>query len=286
MGIDYVRFRTSKPESELRELVNRQAMAAQSMWGWHVHADPDHDLTRYKLMVQVHQATYHSVCESLEPSLEFAVWDEAAGAAADIPDLEWSWRIAVISDNPIFPPLWRVQSKRTILPSELSGQLDQWRTWAEEVTRGLHEPYVRRLLLHHDSDFLSYHWSYLRSMAESTSEKEANWARTPEIKAVREQILRIPVPPILAAPLVPTACEDKVSLQQHDELQRLTSEIKTLTRAWNYHARSNYRLSDYRSSYHATVDEFRREAASEWLTAFFAWGQRCCDERFGLYFDY
>lgn len=286
MGIDYVRFRTDKPESELRDLVDRQAMAAQSMWGRNTYANPDNSLTEYHLMERIHQAAYRSACDSLEQALQFATWNEATGAAADIPDLDWSWRISVISGNAIFPPLWRVQSNRTILPSEVSDQLNRWRTWVEEVSRGLYEPYVRRLLLHHDTDFLWYHWSYLRSMAEQTSTKEANWAQTPEIKAVRQQILQIPEPRILAAALEPETCDDEVGRRQHDELRELVNQINASTRAWNYHAKNNFRLPDYRSSYHATVDAFRQNATGEWLADFFVWVHRCCKENFGLYFDY
>ena len=59
-----------------------------------------------------------------------------------------------------------------------------------------------------------------------------------------------------------------------------------LNRAWNYHARSNWRVKYGPECYALTLDAFRAEASDPWLQDFFRWADRCLSLGFGLFFDY
>ena len=71
-------------------------------------------------------------------------------------------RVYSITQNPIFPPLWRMQAYRTFLPDQLAEQVAKWKEWTQQVSAGEHADYVRRLHMFHDSDWAYYHWSDLR----------------------------------------------------------------------------------------------------------------------------
>src|SRR5689334_20298536 len=121
MGVDWVRAyvpRTSEL-AELERLVEQQALAYQSMWGWYSHACSDYDSVTRTLRERLHKTAYLTASDSLRERLTFPEWDDARGCSRDIPELAFCWRVYPITHNPTYPPLWRLRAHRTFLPDQL-----------------------------------------------------------------------------------------------------------------------------------------------------------------------
>lgn len=286
MGVDYFRFRLTQRSPSLETLVRQQSIAYQSMRGWHSDAASDVNDTLRAILEEIHLPDYRAASDEIRSLVDFPPFAAPeSDRVTDIPDLPALWRVRAIGGNPIFPPLWRVQAHRTILPDELSDQVGQWTRWATEVADGLHDGYLRWLHLHAMSDFLRYHWSYLRGNAIYSLSKSEEWARSADLAQVRDQILRLPEPLVVAAPIVPSAC--KVGSDVYQGIQAEVKTINELTRSWNALADTGAKLPDYPAdAYHETLNDFRAMAVDDWLLQFLDWAQRCADENFGLYLDY
>lgn len=78
MGVDWSRatMKSAAPSAGLEDLVERQALAFQSMWGWHSHACSDHDAVQHALRKRLHFADYRAASDSLSELLHFPEWDD------------------------------------------------------------------------------------------------------------------------------------------------------------------------------------------------------------------
>ncbi len=288
MGIDWfmVRFKSGADPDELTRLIREQAVAFQTLYGWFDSTSEDNPLLS-GLLTDLHGPAYRAASDALAGLAEFPEYDDATGRATDYPDLAVCWRVYPITSGPIFPPLVRFRAGRTYLPADLQPQLDAWRTWAEQVAHGDHDDYLQELHWYETARWARYHWSCLHAAAVDSLTRDANWARRPELAAVREQILRLPQPTVPAVRLSP---DGKPKFEQ-DELAReypaalaVARTLVELTRAWD--SKVKHKLRYYEECYRLTLDEFRAAASDDWLREFFAWAGRCADLGFGLYLDY
>lgn len=293
MGTDWVRT-TVSPDADpvaLAELVERQAIAYQSMWGWHSHACSGQDDVRQALHERLHMAAYLAASKALRELLRFPEWDDAGNCPRDIPELSQCMRVYPITYNPIFPPLRRLQAHRTLLPDRLADQIAKWKQWAKQAANGAHDDYLRELHRHETSDFMHDHWSYLLGNATASLHRdEASWAgKKPDLVAVRERILRLPEPIVFKARIDPT---DKVPdgpdlLEARREgLFDELAALLDLARAWNANAPERWKVPVYEENYSLTFEAFRERARDPWLLDFLQWAEHCAERGFALYLDY
>jgi hypothetical protein len=288
MGIDWYRM-SVKPDADralLSRLVEQQAFAAQALYGW--NSDAYTDWVRYHLVNALHEERYVNASRGLQAVLELPEWDDERRCAADIPDLDPCWRVYPITRYPIFPPLWRVRAHRTILPEELGPHLAQWKNWADDVGRGEHDDYLRELHLYATTDWLRYHWSALRGCAAASLGKSNNWTKKPALIEVRDEVLRLPEPQVYEVRIDPSQNppeRDALDARYQAVFVEVTRLLE-LNRAWNHHARSNWRVKYGPECYALTLDAFRAHASDPWLQEFFEWAGRCESLGFGLFFDY
>src|SRR5262249_1166233 len=111
-------------QTELSRLVEQQATALQGMpYDWSVNAieltPAFHEGTRRQ-----YEQQYLSSSEGLRELLVFPECDPATGIPTGYPDLEPCWRVYPITHNTVFPPRWRRDALRTLLPQELRQQID------------------------------------------------------------------------------------------------------------------------------------------------------------------
>jgi hypothetical protein len=289
MGVDWFRA-TVKPgvdRSRLEQLVEQQAVAFQSMYGWNSVACQDADGVRNALLGKLHAGMYRSASDAIRELLDFPGWDRSEGCAEDIPDLIPCCRVNPITNNVTFPPLWRMRAHRTILAERLGDQLAQWQAWAEQVAQGDHDEYIRELHMHVSSDWMKYHWSCLREAATASLSPSGEWAKKPELVEVREQILRLPEPFVFMPRIDPE--ETAHEADDNARYEALFAEIRRLidlTRAWNYNVKKHRAIKYYESCYHMSLDDFRDQARDAWLQDFFLWAERCAASGFALYLDY
>ena len=133
MGQDWyrVRVKIGVDQLELRQLVSRQARAFRALYCTG---------TGVASVLQ----EYRNADSELRQSLEFPEWDANTGVALDDSALRVCFRTYPVTRNPVFPPEWRSEAMRTILPDELPGQLAAWRQWLSEVKAGQHRHYLER----------------------------------------------------------------------------------------------------------------------------------------------
>lgn len=286
MGVDYSWFRTREPESQLRPLCERQALAAQSMRACRLFERSDVDETGREVLDSLHEESYRVASGELRSRLHMPDWDEEALAATEMPDLHPCFRVYAITYNPTFPPLWRIQGYRTILPTELPGQIEEWRTWSTEVAAGQHDGYLRWLHLHHDSNWLQYHWTILRENARHSLDEAARTEEVSEFIDIREQILRLPKPWVTAAPILPSASREEFPEAQNEKTRALIETVCRHTQTWNRYAEARWKVGYGPQCYFASLDTFRAGASDEWLAEFLGWASRCAAEGFGLFLDY
>lgn len=291
MGVDWYRAKISNAAgpAKVDELIERQAIAFQSMWGWISIACSDYNGVESALLERLHEPAYLAASKALRALIAFPEWDEESGRPTDVPDLEICWRVYPITHNPIYPPLWRVRAHRTFLPGELPHQIRQWRKWAAQAASGEHDDYIQELHLQATSDFMHYHWSYLRGNATASLGEDGDWARKPALVEVREKILRLGEPAVASARIDPA---DK----RPDDLESIGGRLRTLfgdlavlldlTRAWNSLVRGNWKLPDYTDSYSLTLDAFKEHARDPWLLDFLRWADECAESGFALFLDY
>jgi hypothetical protein len=271
---------------ELRRLAATEAAGYQSFAGWHPVAaqDPVAGDIRHALHEPAWAAARAAVRERVEP----AGWDGVRQRATDIPDLVPCWRVAVVADNPTFPPLVRVRAYRALLPDELAEQVDAWRRWAGEVAAGRHDPYLMKLHWYATADWARYHWEALHRAAVESLAAVGAWASNSELVAVRDDILRLPRPEVprigIAGPDTPSPDRDRLAVEYPAALAAART-LAELTRRWDGCVRGNRKLRLYEDGYHLTLDEFRRLAAGGWLHEFFAWADRCVTKGFGWCLD-
>lgn len=290
MGVDWARA-SLPPNADiglLLDLVERQAVAFQSVWGWTSHACSDLDPVGHALRKRLHFAAYRAASDSLSGLLVFPEWDDARNCSSDDPELSPYWRVHPITYNPIYPPLWRLQAYRTWLPDPLRRQVRQWKQWAEQAARGEHDDYLRDLHLYETSDKMHYHWSYLRGNATASLGEGGDWASRQSLAEVRDGILRLPEPTIFNARIDPTDegsdGPDRLDARRQGLFDDLAVVID-LTRAWNATVPEPWKVPDYAGDYHRTLDAFKEMARDPWLLDFLQWAEACAERGFALYLD-
>lgn len=290
MGIDWsrVKVKRKKGRAQLSRLIEQQAIAFQSMWGWGCEAYTDG--VWYELCERLHIEVYRGASEALRESFVFPEWDDDRSCATDVPDLVPCLRTYPITRNPIFPPLWCMRANRTFLPDQLGAQLAEWRSWAEQVADGKQDDYIRELHMYVTSDFMRNHWSYLRAIVIKSLTRRANWSKKPALVEVRERILRLPEPTVSKVRIEPTEERpwnvDEFDAPQYASLFRDLRTLIELTRAWDSNVPRDFKLRYYEDYYSLTLDEFRNRARDSWLQEFFEWADRCVQHGFGLFLDF
>ena len=312
MGVDWVRFQL-KPEAdraELEALIERQAIAYQSISSWY---ELKEITLLYDLMKEVHEETYLNTSKKIKELAILPEWDRERKCAVDIPNLRISLPIVVITSRPIFPPLWRLQACRTFLPDRLAPQLARWKQWVDGVLRGTHDKYLHELHLYETCKRMRYHWSVLSGYAKLSLEKTTNWATKPEFVEVRKEIINLPEPLSYEIPIDPTRTTllpgdrfkeryaqtfydlpiysfrrtppDSPFEERYAKTLEEARNLARLTRQWDSKVRGKWKVQYYENCYLFTFDEFRNLAADYWLREFFAWADRCVELGFGLYLD-
>ncbi len=285
MGIDYCRFRVTKRHVDLDTLIEKQALAFQSIWGWSSYAWSNTDETKYAIRKRLHLATYLENSKAIEACIEVPQLDEGDTDLEALP-FEVARRASDLTSNPIFPPIWRVKAYRTMQSHELSDQVQSWQAWVQEIADGHHQSYLQWLHLHNTSDILRNHWSELRRTAISTLDKQVKWAQKAILNDVRTQIIHFAEPQVIPAPISPKGCNEDVNQEQYAAILAMAETLRELNKLWNYHAKKNYRVLGHYSYYARTLDTFRLHAMDENLCQFLNWTQRCADESWGLYLHY
>jgi hypothetical protein len=289
MGVDWHRMKP-KPGTDLtklRELARAEAVAYQSMNGWYpVH---ETDPVARDIQLELHRVACGAATEAIRERTDWAGWDRERECATDYPDLVPTWRVLVLSQNPIFPPLVRCQAFRTILPDELPDQLAAWRQWTEGVLHGDHDAYLRELHCYVTADWARYHWSCLHRTAVNSLSAIGGWASKPELVAVRDEILRLPEPAILRIPVMPTSLPrglpDIDFADAYPAALATARSLVELTKRWDACVRDNKKLKYYEECYRFSLDDFRAHASEQWVQEFFAWAGQCVELGFGLCLD-
>jgi hypothetical protein len=269
----------------LERLVEKQALAYQSIWGWQSSGS---DLVRDDLAFRLHGEGFRSATRALREACVFPGWNAEHGCADDIPLLDNRRRTTAIAQNPLFPPLWRCQANRTYLPNALAPQLSRWQAWADQVAGGAHDEYVQELHLHATCQVMKGHWSDLRHLALGSFARSAAWASTHELRALRDAILRVPEPAIEAIRLDPA---DPAIPGQEDMASRreaASAQLKTLvalTGAWDALVPGNKKLGYTERHYDLTVDQFRSRGRAAQLRDFLDWAHQCQQRGFALFLD-
>ncbi|MHC5538096.1 hypothetical protein ACYOEI_07690 [Singulisphaera rosea] len=291
MGVNWVRATLPRASSldRLEALVEQQAIASQSMWGWSSLASSDYDAVRRALNERLHLDAYRAASDAFFECLSFPDWDDARNCPSDIPELAASWRVSAITNNPIFPPLWRLQANRTLLPESLRLQIGEWRQWIEQVVGGKIDLYLSELHLCATSDFMHYHWSYLRGNAWATLKQNGDWAKSPDLAELREKILRLSEPVVIEAWIDPL--DDLSAIHNgrdvgYGALYEDLAILLELTRAWNSIVHGDWAIPDYEENYARTLDDFKEKARDPWLLEFLRWAGDCVDQGLALYLEY
>jgi hypothetical protein len=295
MGIDWSRMRPKHGVDSVRldRLIEQQALSAQAMWGWQTHAGIEADPVGQRVLGRVFLATYRGASSALFNLLDFPGWDDRGGCAVDDPGIDPSWRVLAIHGNPIFPPPWRVEALRTIHPDRLGQQVSAWKTWAEQVQSGQHDHYLRELHLHATSDWLWYHWTYLRRYAADSPERDEDWAKSPELTELRDEIIRFPEPLVWDVRLEPSDDPGPFGgpgrafdIDSYNATFRDVRSIIELTRRWDSLVPEGRKIGYGEEAYSLSLDQFRDKASDPWLRGFFRWVDRCASSGFGLFLDY
>lgn len=291
MEIDWVRVSVpgTAELAKLENLVEQQALAFQSMWGWSSHACTDYDSVRRSLLQRLHETAYRAASDSLVALFSFPEWDDARGCCTDLPELSQSWRVYPITGNRIYPPLWRLRANRTFLPAQLGPQVRAWRQWAEQAAGGVHDDYLRELHLHETTDFMHYHWSYLHDYATASLSESEDWARRPALAEVRQSIMGLNRPTVVSARIDP-ADKDPVESSLLESRGRLLfadlADLLELTRAWNVMVPPERQVPDYEENYDLAFEAFKNSARDPWLLDFLQWAECCAERGFALYLEY
>jgi hypothetical protein len=284
MATDWCRaeVKADADRTTLERLIEQQAVAYQSIWGW---PDANTDVLREDLAFRLHGAALRTATRELRELLIFPGWDPEQNCPRDIPLLDTRRRTTIITHNAIFPPLWRSRAFRSFLSKDFGSAVSQWRSWTEEVARGEHAEYVQELHLHATCSLLKGHWSDLRHLAIGSLTRTAAWANTPALRAVRDNILRLPEPAVEAIRVDPADAgipgQDPVAVRWSAVRNQL-AELVALTRAWDAEVPGNKTLGFTERRYDETIEQFRNRARAASLHEYLDWAQQCRDRRFAL----
>jgi hypothetical protein len=279
-------LQTDADAALLDRLIEQQAIAYQSIWGW--QSSGSSDLVGADLAFRLHGERYRTASHGLREAFVFPGWDAAQACPRDIPLLDNRRRTNAIAHNPLFPPLWRCQACRTFLPHALGMQLSRWQAWAEQVAGGEHHAYVQELHLHATCQTMKGHWSDLRHLAIGSLARGAAWAKSQELREVRDAILRLPEPAIEAIRLDPSdpaiPGQEEISSRGEAALAQLKTLV-ALTIAWDAQVPGNKRLGYTERHYDLTIEQFRSRGRAAQLHDFLDWARQCQQRGFALYLD-
>jgi hypothetical protein len=184
-----------------------------------------------------------------------------------------------------------LRAHRTILPHELAGQIEEWRSWLSAVEARRFRRYLLDLHIYEATLVLRVHDELLKDLATVSLGKQTVWARRPELAVVREQILGLAASPLAPSPVGPPV-EDEPFFDPRDDaryrdLQQQIAEVCTLTEDWNRAVRKpRWRLKTWDRSAHPDFDGFLAQARDPWLLDFLNWAETCSSLGMGLFFDY
>jgi hypothetical protein len=267
----------------LRTLVEQQALAYQSIWGW---PSATADVVREDLSFRLHGQALRTANRELREALAFPGWNAEQSCPRDIPLLDNRRRTTAITHNPLFPPLWRCRAYTTFLPTALGSELSRWRTWAGQVADGEHTEYVRELHLHATCHLMKGHWSDLRHLAVASLPRTAAWATAPALREIRDAILRLPEPMIEAIRLDPSDAgipgQEEIALRWETAREQLEAMVG-LTRAWDAEVPGNKKLGFTERHYDTTIEQFRSRGRAAQLHDFLDWARQCHERGFALF---
>ncbi|WP_327586751.1 hypothetical protein OHA25_06900 [Nonomuraea sp. NBC_00507] len=107
-------------------------------------------------------------------------------------DADGGWpshRVAVIGDNPLFPPEWRRAAWSTLLPDRLAAWSARWRHWYDAVMDGQFRHYLHRLRTWEASRELAHFQTELIAAARATEGRTNAWTRKPVFLEARQRRL-------------------------------------------------------------------------------------------------
>ena len=290
VGIDWSRASVSRDADPvlIGRLIEQQSLAYQSMGGWKPQAGSDYDGVLRDLLNRLHEKSYLTASAALRKLLTFPKLDDDQFYALDIPDLDPCWRVYPITDNPTFPPLWRVQAYRTLLPDQLYSQIREWKRWKEQVLGAEQDDYLRELHVYETSDLMRYHWTILRENVIASRDRAYDWAMKPNLTEICERILRLPEPAVVDARIDP-GDEGPTNRDEFNERYQASfaslSVLLDLTRSWNSEVPEDWKV-EYECGYDLTIESFRDKCRDPWLHEFLDWADRCAEQGFVLFLDY
>jgi hypothetical protein len=240
-------------------------------------------------MNELHLPSYKAATKELSSMFRLPEWDNE-GRGLDVPDLPVHFSVKPIAYNPLFPPLCRVKAYQSILIEDLPAQVGKWRRWLRRVAAGKVNDYVLQLHAHHFTDFMRYHWSYLRSLAFASLSSRAIWAQTQDLRKVRNAILALPEPYVFEVSAMPGRAgrrtSDKLDPHAYRELLRDLRTLMRLTDDWNTLATKNFRIPNYNEDYDLTIEQFKDRNANGWVEDLLNWCDACAKQGFSLFLDY
>jgi hypothetical protein len=285
MATDWCRaeLQNDADTASLGRLIEQQASASQSIWGWQTS-----DLVGADLAFRLHGERFRSATRELREAFIFPGWDAEHACPHDIPLLDNRRRVTAIAQNPLFPPLWRCRAYRTFLPNSLGTRLSQWTSWADQVAGGAHDEYVQELHLHATCRVMKGHWSDLRHLAIGALARSAAWASSHDLRELRDAILRLPEPGIEAIRLDPSdpALPGQADIAARQETA--LAQVKTLvalTSAWDAQVPGNKKLGYTERHYDVTIEQFRSRGRATQLRDFLDWARQCQQRGFALFLD-
>ncbi len=290
MGIDWFRFRVKPGVDSARfgELIERQAMAFQTLYGFH-DSIADEDRLPRDVRDYLHFHAYRDASTELSELVELPAYDDATGRAADYPELDRCWRIYPVTHNATFPPLMRVTAGRTYLADEVRPIVEKWRAWADGVRRGQHDDYLKELHWYETTCWARFFWNQLHDSAVRSFADDGSREPKPGFLETRDRVLRLPrphIPHIRRSPTQQLHFEANALATDYPQALANAQELIETTAAWNRCARKKWRLGHLDVFFTLPLDEFRKQASSPRVLELFDWTERSADLGFGLYLDY
>jgi hypothetical protein len=193
-----------------------------------------------------------------------------------------SHRVAVIGDNPLFPPEWRQAAWSTLLPDRLPAWSARWRRWYDAVMAGQFRHYVHRLRTWEASRELARAQTALIGAARATEGRTNAWTRKATFLRARQLVFALPAPPVVPAPGPPVdnPGDDRATPDQAAHMEAVTEHFALLEQATRTFSRTVPGPFKRNPRWSPVVTE---PVPDTWLEEFFAWLDPVVRSGRGLY---
>ena len=186
----------------------------------------------------------------------------------------------MIGGNPLFPPAWRREAYRTLLPDQAVAAVARWQDWNHRLRAGEFAHYRRHLVAWELAGHLRRWQEALVESVDRAVVRSNAWTRTEQFRTAFARIRELsPVPAVEEPERVPSP-----DINTLDDLPVVVATIEE-------HRRALLRLGrDFNRSVPAA---FKRPAPREiladpspddlWVDEFFLWARPFLDDGYGLY---